>query len=1094
MLSALLLSVSGGNASAAVSPMNHKQPQSASHDDDDACKHAAAVHAAHQLTQGDKQEQRREGDKHANGIKIAEDDHRHKQHKSATPAATAPSGREHMRPHAPRSANFTVSRFGFALRSVFLLLRVLFVSETIDSKVSAAPLPPSVTAAADASLPAGVAAAASLSSSGDSLDDPHRRLVPSSTPHTVRSLTSGYELSRARGTLRGDPKASPPGVPGDDEELALLQQKLPEDFLQRQRGQGYSTSRAAAAAAATQVPASAAVLPPADTALANGDTVRINSNLSRFMRTELGSQIFINQLCSGGFFLKHSAPALSAGVGPSAPAAAAAGLRMSPAPSSAASSSSSSAGSAASASHSPHWRLLWVSRDLRVVYWGEMTHALAKRPSGMIHVADILVMLCGHRTRTFTDIYGASGGEAILPAIAPGSGVRHCSPSCCLSLVTPSRTLDLECTSAPERELWALAFQFLLDQHRERNIAGPQQQLQLPQQQQQQQQQQPAPTTLRASSPSVVGVDGSSGVPQNLSLVSALEILSDLVVLGPTHAAFSYFIPELPPSPAIGSLTQAGEPKPSQLNQRRASQQSSESSVDSSTRTSVTTSPMIGGGGGATGPSSLRRLASTQPQPQRSISVGAGGGGGDGSASTGVSSATPLFFGSPQQPQRNLQQPPQHQQQSTHGGLLHATSSSTSLISSLLSSSESTGSPPTNFNLNSLERRTDSAGSSSLLQSPPRLASTTGATIPVSSELSLASIVPFFPTLEDAGYGESANSTTAIATAATATSAAAAVAGPPSASSSCGPPPPVPSAVPGVGVGVAGMPRRKSFGSLEPLTEAPDEEGASAGGIASKPSAAALAASHALLPPTASIPREVSGPSGSPMPLLQPSTHEPPMLLGSRSIGMAAVAPAPEPLRLPPPASTIAPASSRANHRADAQATVSSSSADRPSATHSSLHSLYMSIQGGVAARSSAAAAAAAVASSGGSIGGSRALGASDSAMSPDAPAPVVLSARQEAELLRLDRCIHRERSDHAHLRLWVAHRFMHLQSHINSLCIERSKLQRRLEQQAQEQEKQFEREVARIAGATPKTIHRSIQDRSHSAAGELSVTVGASR
>ena len=90
--------------------------------------------------------------------------------------------------------------------------------------------------------------------------------------------------------------------------------------------------------------------------------------------------------------------------------------------------------------------------------------------------------------------------------------------------------------------------------------------------------------------------------------------------------------------------------------------------------------------------------------------------------------------------------------------------------------------------------------------------------------------------------------------------------------------------------------------------------------------------------------------------------------------------------------------------------------------------------------------------------------------------------AELERERARLERLLERERHDHAHMRVWVAHRFLHLQSHINSLCIERNKLQRRAIAEAEEEEQEHEREIARVMGATPNTISRRLAEmRCHS-------------
>jgi len=268
--------------------------------------------------------------------------------------------------------------------------------------------------------------------------------APSSTPHAVRSLSSGYHFARAKGRAHEHGAHAAHGqqqpVSGESAARFDVAPPLPDGFLQgRDRTHSFNGSARGAAAASMstliQQEKSAAAASRSPQPKPNIS----NENLARFLHTELGSQIFIRHLQSGGYFLKHSSAAVAAAAstaGPEIPAPAAATAAPPPPPSS-----------------SPHWRHVWLSSDLRTVCWGEMTPARTKRPSGHMAVDQILVIFPGHQTRAFTHKQA-------------GSPSRLCVPERCFSLVSPSRTLDLECTSQSECETWVLAFQFLLDHSR----------------------------------------------------------------------------------------------------------------------------------------------------------------------------------------------------------------------------------------------------------------------------------------------------------------------------------------------------------------------------------------------------------------------------------------------------------------------------------------------------------------------------------------------------------------------------------------------------------------------------------------------------
>lgn len=802
-------------------------------------------------------------------------------------------------------------------------------------------------------------------SDGSSSSGAGASVGPSSTPHTVRSLTSGYQFARVkcRAHEHGAHAAPAHGLQrqqcqqrqasGEEGARFDVAPPLPDGFLQgRDRAHSFGGPARGAAAASmstliqqekTTAAAAAAAASRPPPAHPKPPNIR-NENLARFLRTELGAQIFVRHLQAGGYFLKHSSAA-------AATATATAAAAPMPAPEiPAAAGSAGSAAATASPSSSPHWRHVWVSSDLRTVYWGEMSPARTRRPSGRMPVDQILVIFPGHQTRAFTHKQAAAAATA--GGVAAGAAAsRLCAPACCFSLVSPARSLDLECVSRSECELWVLAFQFLLDHSRtagasavaavaaglEDKQAAPAQRLSLVKPL--------SPAQGLRASP---GEGAAAGPPAaaNLSLVSALEVLSDLVVHGPTQATYAYFdsAPARPPSPPCAL------------------------SAQSSAHTSACASPAQGG---------LRGLA-----------MGPAG-------------------------------------RSSSGG-------STSSAASSVGSTPAFGSPAFSA-AHAVQQHAPGLACSASAQPQPQPYPQPQ---PAMSTLSLESLAA-----ADAGADTDQDG------------------------SSMTSPPQPPQASPPQATSQAqafpGGVRRKSFVNLESLPEAEED---TAGSTARAPSTAGTGAGAVTGAGTSTGAVEQDCGPLFDLQLVAP-THEPEVATALPSL------PLPVPLRTcldsqQPSAPSLRPQPHPA-------ATSASPLPIGMNASHmrTSLHSLYMSMQApsvsasAVSAACIGAAAAAVAAASGG----------------PFAPFTPAMSAaafaRMEADVARMERLLGREQHDQAALRVWVAHRFLHLQSHINSLAIERNKLQRRIQAEADDAEAELEREVARVMGATPSQSSRRLAE-----------------
>lgn len=92
---------------------------------------------------------------------------------------------------------------------------------------------------------------------------------------------------------------------------------------------------------------------------------------------------------------------------------------------------------------SPHYRVVWCSDDLSALHWSDVNK---KKIHGTMMSSQLLRVESGHATK-------------LMQERAP----KNCDPFKCLSLVSSSRTLDLECVSNLDRDLWLLAFHFLID-------------------------------------------------------------------------------------------------------------------------------------------------------------------------------------------------------------------------------------------------------------------------------------------------------------------------------------------------------------------------------------------------------------------------------------------------------------------------------------------------------------------------------------------------------------------------------------------------------------------------------------------------------
>ena len=198
-----------------------------------------------------------------------------------------------------------------------------------------------------------------------------------------------------------------------------------------------------------------------------------HKNLSRFLHTEVGGSIFLNRLRTGGIFLKHGSRG------------------------------------------NPHFRFVCCTADLTRVEWMDLkgkkkmtaptsaaaaaaaggggggggggAHAPAPSVSSVLSDS-ILAVSLGHSTRLLRDRAATS---------------KDSLPDRCFSLCTTTRTLDLECLSEQERDLWHLTFSFLVDYAQKKRTA------ELKQQQLAQHQQHQASHNVHA-----LTVPGPSSTPQ----------------------------------------------------------------------------------------------------------------------------------------------------------------------------------------------------------------------------------------------------------------------------------------------------------------------------------------------------------------------------------------------------------------------------------------------------------------------------------------------------------------------------------------------------------------------------------------------------
>ena len=161
-------------------------------------------------------------------------------------------------------------------------------------------------------------------------------------------------------------------------------------------------------------------------------------HLNKFLASPLGSALLLNKLRSGAIFLKHGQRGL------------------------------------------PHYRYVWVKEDeggRDRVCWAELRRRDKVR--GWMDVKGLLRVEEGHGAG---GVFGRSRGS---------------DPRRCFSVVGEDRSLDLECISEEDREMWVIAFAFLIEH-----------------------------TRRSGNSSGTVGVDV-AGIAPSLSLVSALELLCE---------------------------------------------------------------------------------------------------------------------------------------------------------------------------------------------------------------------------------------------------------------------------------------------------------------------------------------------------------------------------------------------------------------------------------------------------------------------------------------------------------------------------------------------------------------------------------------
>ena len=126
-----------------------------------------------------------------------------------------------------------------------------------------------------------------------------------------------------------------------------------------------------------------------------------NKLLLKFLSTQLGCSFILNKLINGTILLKYGTHG------------------------------------------SPHYRYIWCSNDLKSVHWGDLQK---KKIHGTVLCTQLDSILLGHTSKLFME-----------------RQPKNSDPSNCFSLYTSQRTLDLECLSYNERELWVLCFTYLID-------------------------------------------------------------------------------------------------------------------------------------------------------------------------------------------------------------------------------------------------------------------------------------------------------------------------------------------------------------------------------------------------------------------------------------------------------------------------------------------------------------------------------------------------------------------------------------------------------------------------------------------------------
>ena len=91
----------------------------------------------------------------------------------------------------------------------------------------------------------------------------------------------------------------------------------------------------------------------------------------------------------------------------------------------------------------PHKRVVCLTEDCAKVVWGE---AGSKKP----------------RATASRDCLDSGQVSDVLDGALSDVFIRNVHqvkrPDCCFSIVTPGRTLDLECSSPDEKEMWLTAF------------------------------------------------------------------------------------------------------------------------------------------------------------------------------------------------------------------------------------------------------------------------------------------------------------------------------------------------------------------------------------------------------------------------------------------------------------------------------------------------------------------------------------------------------------------------------------------------------------------------------------------------------------